>query len=453
MPVLYCKANIPFIVPTLESGPTVVLPQQQIKAVYGLPEDVLGVHRVQDETMQLHWVFPDAHLLAERLQFNVIRNQLTQNIPKIIPRVAAEIDFGFSRSWGNDTGWKEVRVWTSTLRIVAGAANGVFCGPPLCRDIVFLDRMKDHAMTIFAGALVLNCFPKSLFPVFGPVLSLVSGFMEKRAMEKSMPVVEKRLVQTARWKSEPACEWAPPDDALQWIIDECYTSKNPDAQLHPKRVSQRLLFVNDVSMLTTAYTAQNFILDIFSTDPSLGYVDILRQECKNALSESNGKWSPEAVKKLRLVDSAIRESMRMNPFGTLTLPREVVHPGGIRVDNWDVCIPNHTRIALPTEAIHYDNSIYSDAHRYDPFRFAHLEDYESSQVKSTVTLDDSFLAFGVPGRWACPGRFFALLELKIFVANMLLDYEIGYLKKRPSPIYLLWARYPPDVRIWIRRRY
>lgn len=76
-------------------------------------------------------------------------------------------------------------------------------------------------------------------------------------------------------------------------------------------------------MLTTTYTAQNLILDLFSTNPVLGYVDILRQECENALSESDGKWTPEAIKKLRLVDSAIRESMRMNPFGTLSLPRQV----------------------------------------------------------------------------------------------------------------------------------
>lgn len=76
-------------------------------------------------------------------------------------------------------------------------------------------------------------------------------------------------------------------------------------------------------MLTTAYTAQNFILDLFSTDPSLGYVEVLRQECEDALRETGGKWSFETVKRLRLVDSAIRESMRMSPFGTLTLPRKV----------------------------------------------------------------------------------------------------------------------------------
>lgn len=115
-------------------------------------------------------------------------------------------------------------------------------------------------------------------------------------------------------------------------------------------------------------------------------------------------------------------------------------------------VPRHTRIALPTEAIQYDNSIYPDAYQYNPFRFSHPEDQENVKTKSTVTLDDSFLAFGVPGRWACPRRFFALLELKIFVAQMLLNYEVQYLRERPRPIYVMWARYPPDAKIQIRKR-
>lgn len=129
-----------------------------------------------------------------------------------------------------------------------------------------------------------------------------------------------------------------------------------------------------------------------------------------------------------------------------------MHPDGIKVEGWDERVPNHTRVALPTEAIQYDDSIYLDAHCYNPFRFAHPTDPENARFKSTVTLDDSFLAFGVPGKWVCPGRFFALLELKIFVAEMLLNYEVEYLKHRPAPIYLLWARYPPDSKIQIRRR-
>lgn len=109
-------------------------------------------------------------------------------------------------------------------------------------------------------------------------------------------------------------------------------------------------------------------------------------------------------------------------------------------------------MALPIKAIHYDETVYPDASQYNPFRFVSRTGTGKTGVKSTVTLDGSFLAFGVPGRWACPGRFFALLERKMFVAELLLGYDVEYLKERPKPIYAVWARYPPDAEIKIRRR-
>jgi hypothetical protein len=69
--------------------------------------------------------------------------------------------------------------------------------------------------------------------------------------------------------------------------------------------------------------AQNLILDLFSTDPSLGYVETLRKECATVLAEAGGKWTRAAVVKLTLVDSCIRESMRLNPFAIVGLPRTV----------------------------------------------------------------------------------------------------------------------------------
>lgn len=247
------------------------------------------------------------------------------------------------------------------------------------------------------------------------------------------------------------------EDALQWMIDECYSSPRAEQQLDIDRVAQRLLLVNDVSLLTTAYTAQNILLDLFSTDPSHGYVEELRKECAAALAEAGGVWTLDAVRKLRLVDSALRESMRMNPFGSLLLPRKVASPNGIELEGWSERIPQGTRIALPVLPIHYDEKHYTDPHTYDPFRFVSYKAAQDgspreTEVKSTVTLDDTFMSFGVVGRNACPGRFFAHLEVKIYIANILLNYDVEYLPQRPEPTYMMWVRYPVDAKLRIRRK-
>lgn len=79
--------------------------------------------------------------------------------------------------------------------------------------------------------------------------------------------------------------------------------------------------MNDISLHSTSYTAQNVILDLASADPSI--ITILREESARVLKEAGGKWTRQAVTKLRLIDSTIRESMRMTPFNSIGLPRTV----------------------------------------------------------------------------------------------------------------------------------
>jgi hypothetical protein len=111
------------------------------------------------------------------------------------------------------------------------------------------------------------------------------------------------------------------------------------AQLDPKRVAHRLLLVNDISLHSTSFTVQNVILHLFSQDPSLGFVEALRELCRTVLAEAGGSWTRDAVRKLTLVNSTIREPMRLSPFGTIGLPRTVVHPDGIKLENTDVTVP------------------------------------------------------------------------------------------------------------------
>lgn len=109
---------------------------------------------------------------------------------------------------------------------------------------------------------------------------------------------------------------------MQWVIEESYTSPLPD-ELREDRVWHRLLIINNVSLLTTSYTIQNTILDLYSSNPAHGYVETLRDEAKQALKSTDGVWTAETVNRLPLMDSAIRESMRASPLGPLMLARTV----------------------------------------------------------------------------------------------------------------------------------
>lgn len=147
----------------------------------------------------------------------------------------------------------------------------------------------------------------------------------------------------------------------------------------------------------------------------------------------------------------------------------MVHPDGIELKNSGVRIPCGTTIATAIEAIHYDEDIYTDARRFDPFRFAQpqaaknmfdtldeklaVDEEPQNKPMLSASLDEAFLGFGF-GKHACPGRFFALNEMKIFVANMLINYDLEPLKgKRPELIDFLWLKLPfHGGKVRVRRR-
>ncbi|CAN9385110.1 cytochrome P450 [Alternaria alternata] len=472
----FAAVNSPFILPSIDRGAMIILPPRLIKKVYSLPESTLDIHATQSETIQTKWTVWDKEVADNDFQINVVRHQITRNLEHLTPLMADELDRGFERWWGgkDDTEWKEVAVWDACLKLIAGASNGAFCGAPLCRDEQFLNDLRDHAMSIFAGAMLINATPKPLKPVTGALVGSTCWYLRRKAMKGCLPFVTERLNATAQFKADAKCGWTPPKDGLQWLIDECYAAaaKGDVGQLDPKRVAHRLLLVNDISLHSTSFTVQNVILDLFSSDPAMGYVDALREEAASVLAKAGGVWTRDAVRDLKLIDSMIRESMRLNPFAIVGLPRTVVHPEGIRLPVSNVHVPQGTMIAVPMEPIHYDESIYPQARSFNAFRFADpnnvtsivdnfatKDDLEATKAdasdrkgKSTATLDDAFLGFGF-GRHACPGRFFALNEMKVFIAHMLLNYDVEHMAVRPKPLDTVWLKLPlHGGKIRVRRR-
>lgn len=110
----------------------VVLPMRQVKKVYDLPESILDAHTTQNETIQTDWTIWDKEVADNNFQVNVIRHQMTRNLKLLTAPISIEIEEALERWWGSAEEWKEVPVWDSCLKIIAGAANGAFCGAPLC---------------------------------------------------------------------------------------------------------------------------------------------------------------------------------------------------------------------------------------------------------------------------------------------------------------------------------
>ncbi|KAI0884969.1 cytochrome P450 [Annulohypoxylon maeteangense] len=456
----FIKRDLPYLIPTMDRGPVIVLPTEQMKVLEKLPDDQLDVFSTLQEQIQARYTIRDQRVVLDPYHRYLIPSQLTRKLDTLTGPMLTELEDAFKSSWGTDSKWTEVTIWKACFHVVARAANSALCGSPLCSDEKYLASLEGQSVALFGGAMLINITPKLLRPVMGYLVKLWCAYYARKFTKICAPYVEARIRETIHSKFQVGNGNKSEKDALQLIIDEAI-SRDDDTQLSVQLISDRLLITNNVSLHGTTSTLHNLISSLVTSDPSLGYIEALRQECDKALSDAGGTWNSEAIRKLKLVDSAIRDSMRVAPFASIAMARAVVDPSGISIENGKsrVLVPQGTILALPMESIHCDETIYPDARQFDPFRFVKTKSEGSDStsdglryetIKPTTTPDDHFFGFGT-SKNPCPGRFLAVHEIKLIVAYLLTNYDIEYTEARPQLTDLL-AMKIPDMKTVIRVR-
>jgi cytochrome P450 len=97
------------------------------------------------------------------------------------------------------------------------------------------------------------------------------------------------------------------------------------------------------------------------------------------------------------------------------------------------CLPQGTQIAWPAANILQDPRVTPDPETFNPWRSIERKGYQSATSKQAYrqTSKTNFM-FG-HGRQACPGRFFAVAEIKMILARMLVDYDFKFTSHGVSP--------------------
>ncbi|CCM06335.1 uncharacterized protein FIBRA_08589 [Fibroporia radiculosa] len=156
------------------------------------------------------------------------------------------------------------------------------------------------------------------------------------------------------------------------------------------------------------------------------YAAVLRDEIESTVKEHG--WTKTGLDAMSKLDSFVREVMRVSGIFTGGLSRIAMKD---YVFSNGTFIPAGTRVVAPTGAIYADDSVYPNAKEFFPWRFYDLRNQagENVQVVSTST---NFLSFG-HGRYACPGRFFASMEMKTILAHVVVNYDVKMEKEGVIP--------------------
>lgn len=114
----------------------------------------------------------------------------------------------------------------------------------------------------------------------------------------------------------------PQDSLLDLLIRAGLRSKWP-IEATSMWLSYRIFMINFPGVHTTAVSATSVLLDILSDPIDENLVNHLRAEIESIAGNSSGYWNAEDLERAALLDSAVKESLRLNGINAASPTRKV----------------------------------------------------------------------------------------------------------------------------------
>ncbi|PVH96873.1 cytochrome P450 [Periconia macrospinosa] len=424
-----------YILPT-PIRPTVILPATLVDEVIRQPEDVLATREEVDDRFLAKYTLltADDHMIRRSV------NLITRNVSEIMNDIAHELDLDISKALNVDTAWKSTNIHTAILQLVAQINSRVFVGLELSQNVEWVDAIINYTVQVMIAVQKLLEYPTFLHSVVQYLLPEIRTIHQSLASccRLLQPVLDERKQNLA----EPF--FKKPKDMIQGVID--YAPEGRGSVLEFQGRSQMILGL--ASTHTTSITLENALYDLAANPQCL---QPLRDELEKMIEQDGGNLLVKSFTMLRKMDSFLRESQRMNPVDLLSLRRKTKVAKKF-CDGTKV--PAGTSIAIPVSIVRNDGTL-TNPDVFDAFRFQKLGDAEGNLNKYLyVNTDANSLGFG-HGVHACPGRFFAAIEVKLILAHILLHYDIKFADgiQRPKTTYYGTNIGPNlDVEIMLRKR-
>lgn len=330
--------------------------------------------------------------------------------------VAEEVDSGFREELPDCQDWTRVALNKHLLRIVAKVSGRIFVGPELCRTEEYIDMGINYTVEISNASRAIAMTKPSERDAKAPHLPEVKQLdaRRKQAMDFLLPVVEARKKVMAEDSGSEM-----PNDVLQWILNS--QSRYGDKSI--KELAETQLGLTFAAIHTTTMTTTNVFYTLAAFPE---YVPELRDEIRTVLAE-HGTFTSAALQQMKKLDSFLREVMRVTPLSYISFHRKTLQPFVLSTGE---LIPAGVTIQIAAEPAMSDG--IERPEDFDPWRSYRLREQQGLEgvdrasagaANQMVTVSPNNLTFGY-GRHACPGRFFAVNEIKMILGRAILDYDI-----------------------------
>ncbi|KAK0193009.1 cytochrome P450 [Armillaria mellea] len=347
-------------------------------------------------------------LCVDPYHAEVVRGALTRNIATCFADVHDEMKAAFEDNIPVAKDWVEVSAYQTALQIVCRASNRMFIGLPICRDPDYVKLNIDFTIDVFVYSRIINLFPMILKPILGSVFT-----PRRRAVAKIKKSLNETIQERLNQENAHGKDWpGKPNDLLSWMVD---ATRGKKERRTIQDLSARILSLNVGAIHTTSMT---FTIALYTLARHPECAATLRAEVESVIKEEG--YTKAAMGKMNQLDSFLKEaqSIRHCGFGM----RRVAQVDFVLSDG--IVVPAGTEIAVAALATNTDERNYENPLEFKPWRFSDRRKQEGENLHHRmVTPSLDFIFFG-HGRPACPGRFFAVNNLKALMSHVLLNFDV-----------------------------
>ncbi|KAJ5294327.1 hypothetical protein N7508_009148 [Penicillium antarcticum] len=418
-----------------DNGTRTMLAPKYANDVRSLPELSLTDNLATELHVNLPGFEPFRVTANDNIIQDTVRVKITQNLANAMIPLSTEATYVLQTQWTDATEWHDMQLKPAILKMVAQLSSRIFLGDKICRDPDWLDITINYTINAFTAAQELRLLPEFLRPFavrYLPTSRKAQGQL-KQARKIINPVLKERR---AAERSGKGVEY---HDAIQWLED---TSKG---RHYDPAAAQLALSAAAIHTTTDLFTQT--LLDICGRED---LIRDLREEIVTVVQAEG--WKKTTLYKLKLMDSVIKECQRLKPMAIAIMARVaredvVLHDGQI--------IPKGDKMLVSCDRM-WDENIYPDPLKFDPYRFANMRKTDSPKNEAAAQLvspSPEQMGFGF-GQHACPGRFFVANEIKIALCHILLKYDLRLADGCEPKVQKFGMRLAADpiAKVSIRRR-
>ncbi|XP_035215013.1 cytochrome P450 3A19-like [Stegodyphus dumicola] len=202
------------------------------------------------------------------------------------------------------------------------------------------------------------------------------------------------------------------------VFKEIYSNKSLS---HDELVAQCVIFF--LAGYETTASTLSFITYALALNQDVQ--DKLREEVDEAIKANNGELTYDAIQSMKYLDNVISETLRLYSPAIRT---ERYAEADYKLGDTGITIPKGMVITIPIYAIHRDPKYYPDPEKFNPDRFSPEERAKRDQY--------TYLPFG-HGPRNCMGMRFALMEIKICLAEVVRNFKIKRCPQTKVPLEFL----------------